>query len=115
ADLINSVGATWQYSSNVVIADDAGTFFSRFFNDGTLNKSGPGTTTKLQEIEFNNAGTVNVPSGILSLAGGGSTNGTFTISSVGELRFEGALQHFLAAASRITGPVGSRLIFADGA
>jgi hypothetical protein len=74
---------------NVVDEADIGGVGSpaSFQNDGTLNKSGAGTTTAFSRT-FNNAGTVNVDGGTLAVGGGGTTSGgTFDVDA-------GATQNF---------------------
>jgi hypothetical protein len=60
-----------------------------FNNGGTFRKSGgTGTTTFTEQVNFNNTGTVEVQSGTLSLAGGGSsTDGNFVLGNGARLSF----------------------------
>ncbi len=73
--------------------NDSGVFFSSFggsFNNlagATFNKSGVGTTTTFGVLQpFNNAGTVNVTSGTLSLTQGASS-GVFRCTSGAQVDF----------------------------
>ncbi len=71
-----------------------------FNNAGTFTKSvGTGTTT--METEFNNSGQVNVQTGTLSLTGGGSQSGGFTVSGGAALNLSGG--HTFTATSTLGG------------
>ena len=60
---------------------------SAFRNDGTFNKSGAGTTTTIGNgLSFTNNGTVNVASGTLQLAVGGTSTGDWDVASAGVLK-----------------------------
>ena len=62
-----------------------------FVNNGTFTQQGSGLTYfyyNYGAVAFNNAGTVNVDAGTLSLAGGGSDTGGFSVSA-GTLGFDG--------------------------
>jgi hypothetical protein len=79
--------AIWnnQPGSTLILPDSAGlsSFFSggsAFNNAGTVEKTAPNGTSTIS-IAFNNTGTVDVQSGTLSLVGGGTGSGTFTIES----------------------------------
>ncbi|QDT00229.1 PEP-CTERM sorting domain-containing protein [Adhaeretor mobilis] len=88
--------------ADIVLQDFGGTR-PRFTNaaTGIFNKSGVGTETYIS-TEFHNAGTVNVNSGILALVGGGTDNGSYTLSPLTELTFHGG-DRMLTAASSISG------------
>jgi RHS repeat-associated protein len=72
---------------------------SAFTNDGTVTgAAGAGNTTTLY-VAFNNAGSVQVQSGALSLQGGGSDSGAFTAATGGTLDFGGGTHTLLASSS----------------
>ena len=73
-------------------------------NNGTITKSGGSGTSNLSNassITFNNSGTVNVNSGIVSLGGSGTHSGSFTVAG-GTLRFASGV-HTLTASTSFTG------------
>jgi hypothetical protein len=72
-----------------------------FNNAGTFKKSA-GTGTTYGDIAFNNSGTVDAASGLLDLAGGGISSGTFTAESAATLQFGGG-PHYLTSASSVSG------------
>jgi len=76
-----------------------------FLNAGTFVKTGAGTTTSISGVTFNNSGTVDVQSGTLSLAGGGTSSGRFTIGGGGTLEFAGGVSTLstLTSASSVAG------------
>jgi hypothetical protein len=72
--------------------NDVAPFFAgiacRFDNVGTFRKSaGAGTTTLPSGVSFNNFGAVDVQTGRLVLAGGGSANGSFNVSPISQLEW----------------------------
>ncbi len=88
----------------------AGGDFSRAFtnggnainNFGTWNVSGAGVTSKVSEVSFNNSNTVNIISGTLALAGGGTSTGSFSVGGGAALILsEGT--HDLNAGSVVSG------------
>lgn len=115
ADVINSAGAAWQVADDMDFVDAGGSFFSRFFNDGSFAKTAGTGVTQFSDVEMNNTGVVDVQTGILALNGGGQSSGTFTVSSIGELQLGGTGQHFLSSSSTISGPVAARLSLTDSA
>ena len=67
---------------------------SSFTNTGTIHKSGAGTWTLLSNssgVAFNNTspGLVNVDAGIISAAGGGTSDGTFDIDNGAQFQVSG--------------------------
>jgi hypothetical protein len=70
-----------------------------FINDGTLDKTGTGPLTI--PASFVNAGTVEVQGGILTLAGGGKSNGSFLVDAQFTLSFASTYQ--LMAGSKVSG------------
>src|ERR1019366_5694261 len=73
-----------------------------FGNAGLLRKTGgAGTTAMVSGIPFVNTGDVQVQSGTLNVAGGGSASGTFEVSANAFLQFGGA--YTLSLASSVTG------------
>src|SRR5439155_689630 len=93
---------------------DVANFFggsATFLNAGTLIKTGAGTTTAFSGVTFNNTGTVDVQSGALSLAAGGTSSGAFTIGGAATLEFAGGIST-LTTASSVAGT--GTLRFASG-
>ncbi|MEO8353143.1 MAG: PEP-CTERM sorting domain-containing protein, partial [Chthoniobacteraceae bacterium] len=78
----------------------------RFTNTATgiFNKSGAGTTTLIQ-VPFDNAGTVHVASGTLTLGGGGTSSGAFSVDALARLTFGifSGSPYTLTAASSVSG------------
>ena len=70
------------------------------YNAGQLNVAGTGKA--IIGDTFNNSGTVSVNRGTLSLAGGGSDSGAFTVAAVATLNLAGGT-HILNAGSTISG------------
>ena len=120
--LINSGAATWSGSSAIILGGGAvlsntasGTFDCAA--DGTI-QNGPGTnllanaglfrkingtgTTTIQ-VPFDNSGNVQVQSGTLDLAGGGSSSGNYEVSSGASLNFSAGTNN-ATPSSTITGP-----------
>ena len=62
-----------------------------FNNLGTFTKSVGTHVTRFDEVSFNNSGTVEVQTGTLSLAGGGTSSGTFVVSPGARLEFRNRL------------------------
>jgi|GEM_PF-2347483 len=60
-------------------------------NNGTINKTSAGTTSFKNGGILNNSGTVNVQSGTLDLASGGTQSGSFVISSGATLSFSNGM------------------------
>src|SRR5207248_2823826 len=89
----NSVSGLFNNGSTLTFNNQSG---------ATFNKSGAGTTSPFS-VAFNNdlQGTVNVASGVLVLAAGGTSGGAFSVSG-GTLVFSGGM-HNLTATSSITG------------
>ncbi|MBK8098038.1 MAG: hypothetical protein IPK26_13075 [Planctomycetes bacterium] len=101
---LNTANATF------VASITSGTFTARgdggtnlFQNDGTFRKQGAGTlqfTTNNTVIAFSNTGSLDAQAGGLSILGGGTSSGAFTIASGATLGLGGS--HNLGAAS-VTG------------
>ena len=119
--LVNSAAATWSGSTAIILSGGAvlsntpsGTFDCA--GDGTIQNgpgsnllanaglfrkiSGTGTTTI--QVPFNHSGTVQLQSGSLSLAGGGSSSGHYEVSSGASLIFSAGV-NTATASSVITG------------
>ena len=71
-------------------------------NSGTWNVSGAGVTSKVSEVAFNNSNTVNITNGTLTLAGGGTSTGSFSVSGGAALTFSDGTHH-LNAGSVVSG------------
>ncbi|RME85977.1 MAG: hypothetical protein D6775_01350, partial [Caldilineae bacterium] len=84
----NQAGATFDIQT-----DSSASYFygspGSFNNAGTVTKSAGSGTTLFYAVDFNNSGAVNVNSGTLKLAGGGSDTGDFTIAAGSVLQFAG--------------------------
>jgi hypothetical protein len=85
----NQAGGTFGTNFDGSFDYNQGGTLSQFNNAGTFTKSG-GVGTTLFSTGFNNSGTVNVNSGTLSLAGGGTDAGVFAAGGQGRSIFPGA-------------------------
>src|SRR5262249_27766316 len=87
ARLVNETGATFNAQRDAglppYLAGD-----STFVNAGTFKKSASAGTTALN-VTFDNAGSVDIRSGTLSLGGGGMDSGSFTVAGGATLNFTG--------------------------
>ena len=100
SNVFNNTGTfNTQNNSHMSIAGGTLTFNNQ--TGGTLNRSGAGTTTQFA-VPFNNAGTVTVTSGTLSLADGGSSGGTLNVPLGTTLDLAGGT-HNLTAGSIVSG------------
>ena len=106
-----SNGATFNNNGTFLAQNDYGYIYDNGVGANTFNNAGTFTrNTGSNDFSiytvFNNTGTVNVQSGILTLAGGdgGSTTGDFNISSGATLQF---LSDFNLAASANIGGAGT--------
>jgi hypothetical protein len=103
--LDNSFNGTVTSSSFI---GDPGTN-ARLDNNGIFRKSG-GTGTTTISVRFNNAGTVEVQSGTVSLTTGGTHTGTFDIAGGSTLRFGGGTHAIDGGSTTSTG----RMLVAAG-
>src|SRR6266852_7109390 len=107
--LTNTAGAIWDggqytlYLGEGAVFANQGTFDMRvdrdisfytgappaFNNTGAFLKSAGSGIANVAGVAFNNSGTVAVQSGTLSLNGGGSSGGSYTVDSSGTLGFGG--------------------------
>ena len=119
--LINSGAATWNGSTAIILGGGAvlSNTPSGIFDcagDGTI-QNGPGsnllanaglfrklngTGTTTIQVPFNHSGAVQVQSGTLSLAGGGSSSGNYEVASGASLIFSAGINN-ATASSTITG------------
>jgi hypothetical protein len=106
----NLAGATFNASGEGDILYWNSSAVDAFNNFGTFNRSVPFTQTDMNIPVFN-SGSVNVPSGTLNLAGGGTDTGSFVVSSGATLGFGGGT-HTLALSSSITG--AGTVVFSAG-
>jgi hypothetical protein len=107
----NLAGGTVNIQNNASFAFSSGVN-PTFNNQGTVRKSvGTGTTTFTSGIAFNNSGTVDLQTGTLVLAGGGSSSGAFTGAGGTTLNFFSGL-HLLGSTSRLTS--SGAVIFSGG-
>jgi len=75
----NQAGGTFNVQGDLSIGEGSGTL-GTFSNAGTLTKSA-GTANSVLVCPFNSSGTVQIQSGTLSLARGGDSPGSFTVSA----------------------------------
>jgi hypothetical protein len=74
-----------------------------FVNTGSLTiNPGSGKTTQVNAL-LNNQGTVTVSSGTLLLDGGGTSTGSFAVSSGSTLQFNGGIDNLNASTTSVTG------------
>lgn len=100
-------------SFNISNASTSSQVFLRdgvFNNQGTLNKSGPGTFVMSQTwnggpVQFNNTGTVNVTAGDLNIPATGNHTGIFNVTGGGTLTFPAGYGHTLRTGSVFNGNV----------
>jgi protocatechuate 3,4-dioxygenase beta subunit len=87
--LTNQAGGTLELTSGAGIGGGLGTGILN--NLGTVEESAPSGTTSVLQITFNNqGGTIDVQSGTLAVAGGGtSTGATFQVAQGATLRLDG--------------------------
>jgi hypothetical protein len=102
--VINNSG-TWDLTFDGIVSNAFGGAVSTFNNlaGGTFRKSGGAGTATLAQGPFDNAGLVDVQSGRLRLAGGGTSGGVFTVQPGAVLEFGGGT-HTLTGASSVSGP-----------
>ncbi|MEA2238059.1 MAG: fibronectin-binding autotransporter adhesin [Thermoanaerobaculia bacterium] len=96
ASKITNNAAFHLLSDGIIFVSGSGTID----NNGTLDKSG-GTGTITLGPAVNNAGTVSATAGTLSLGGGGTHTGSFTVTAPGNLSFFGT--HSMAGGGSING------------
>ncbi len=101
ATLTNNGQINYSGTGNSSINSTSGT--NLIANNGTINQGGSATATIA--IPFNNAGTVNVQAGTLSVSGGGTDSGGFAIGSGATLGFAGGT-HSLSTTATISGAGG---------
>lgn len=99
-DAVLANNATFDIQNDAVIYS-GGTGTPRIDNAGTFQKSG-GTGETIVYTAFNNAGSTSVTTGTLSFNGGGTSPGSFSVSTPGTLRFNGGV-HTLSATSSVGG------------
>ena len=82
ATIDNEAGASFAFITDAVIHDYGGTpDGGTFINAGTLSKTGgTGTSTIGSGVTLTSSGAINAGTGTLSLQGGGSLGGTFTVT-----------------------------------
>jgi hypothetical protein len=86
----NLAGALFEVQNDTSIAYYSGER-PTFTNAGTFRKTvGTGTTTIVSAVTFNNSGTVEVLSGTLAIAAGGSSSGVFTVAAGSAVTFTGS-------------------------
>src|ERR1035437_8150527 len=100
--LINLAGGLVDIQSDVSITSSSfGVYGEAVVNQGTVRKSG-GTGTSTIDSIFNNTGTVDVQSGTVNLAGGGSLGGGGSVAAGAQLNFTGG--SFSGESFSATGP-----------
>ncbi len=82
ATIDNETGASFAFITDAVIQDHGGTpDGGTFINAGTLSKTGgTGTSTISSGVTLTSTGAINAGTGTLSLRGGGSLGGTYTVT-----------------------------------
>jgi YD repeat-containing protein len=120
--LINTATATWvsgfmEVADGAVIQNQTGATFdiqsdssfslstiggadATFTNAGTVTKSGGTSSTRFDNVIFNNTGTLDVQSGIVSLDDGGISSGAFTAETGAEVDLGGGTYTLQAGASQ---------------
>lgn len=101
AVITNHPGALIHIQNALTIPANVGS--GRIDNAGTFRKSvSAGTTTFGNNISFNNSGVVDIQTGALALAGGGTHSGEFNVPAATEIIFAGGT-HTANPSSSITG------------
>jgi hypothetical protein len=87
----NQVGAVFEARNDRAFANSStsGTPVRVFNNAGTFRKAAGSGSTTVGNMAFNNTGTVEVLSGRLDVAAGGSSSGAFAVAAGASLRFTG--------------------------
>jgi len=89
AQIINQAGGVFEIQNDSAIGYVGFGNGLAVTNSGILRKTAGAGTTAFNQV-FNNSGAVEVASGTLTLAAGGSSSGTFTTSGSGLVNFTGA-------------------------
>jgi uncharacterized repeat protein (TIGR03803 family) len=110
AVVTNGAGGTFQVQNNETFSNNGGSG-NRVDNAGTFQVNGAGTTTTFG-VPFNNYGTVQVQNGTLTLGGGATSPGSFTLSSGTTLNLNGGTAIF-SSGSTING-LGANLTVSGG-
>ena len=98
--LTNAAGAKLNLSSSYVAPINNYTGTNTLNNLGTLNQTLAGAHAV--GVAFDNTGTVNVKAGTLTIGGGGTDTGLYTVDGGATLNFSGGTRN-LSAGSNITG------------
>jgi uncharacterized repeat protein (TIGR01451 family) len=105
---VNNAG-TFDIQSDQMIWQ-AGSGPNVFANSGTLQKSGGAGTSALHP-EIVNTGSISVTSGVISMAGGGSSTGVFSAGAGSNVQF--AANYTLNAGTTFSGAGGFRVSFGN--
>ncbi len=99
--LNNLAGAVFDNQTDTTLFQSNDGTVKTFNNSGTVKKTA-GTGTSTWDGLFNNSGTLNVQTGTIALAGGGSSSGLFTNATTAVTAFTGGTQ-VLANGTLFTG------------
>jgi hypothetical protein len=103
AILNNLAGAIFDVRTDIGLSAGFNNTDSLTFNNaGTFRKSAGSGTTAIDHVQFNNTGVVEVESGTLRLAGGGTGSGSFAVSAGATLSFVNSA-YSLTDASSVSG------------
>src|SRR5262249_47633821 len=100
ATLHNTATGTFDVQSDDTISNLGGTL--SIVNDGLLKRTTSTGAFSAAAAAFNNAGTVQVQSGTLTL-GSGTSSGSFSVSTGAVLQFSGSNPYTLDASSSVSG------------
>jgi hypothetical protein len=89
SSIVNASGATFTTDQDGSMLHNLNGNRAVFSNAGTFRKSG-GTATTLLEATFDNTGTLDITSGTVRLAGGGTSTGSVTFANGGRLELNGS-------------------------
>src|SRR5262249_22450229 len=107
----NLAGSLFDIRNNIQIALSAPTASPGAFNNaGTLRKTASSDVTTLN-VAFNNSGTLDVQTGTVVLAAGGTSGGTFSVASGATLNFGGG-SHLLTGTSSVS--AAGSVVFGGG-
>jgi len=103
AVITNRGGALFRDENVTAASLGGGIAAGRFDNVGAFRKTtGAGTTTVAAGLSFNNSGTVEIQTGTLNLAGGGTHSGSVTVPAGTALNLSGGT-HTAGGSSSVTG------------
>jgi hypothetical protein len=105
ATLNNRTGAVFEAQNNANFTSESGSA-AALNNAGTFTKSASTATTHF-DAQFNNTGTVNVETGTLELAGGGTSSGNFSIAAGSSVKLSQGIFTFTGGTATDSGSISA--------